>query len=104
VNATQLTLDLKKPITLSERFNVFNNENPAVLERLEQLIREKISREGLHRMAIAYFYEVLRDEYFLTHGSAFKLNQNWRSHYVDLIKARNPVWAPYFETRTRRST
>jgi acetyltransferase-like isoleucine patch superfamily enzyme len=99
----QLTLDYTKPITRAELFAEFHRKNPQVLERLEQLIREKIAREGLHRMAIAYFYEVLRDEYFLTHGDAFRLNQNWRSHYVDLIKARNPVWAPYFETRTRRS-
>ena len=101
---SQLTLDYTRPVTRAEKINDFNNANPAVLDRLEQLIREKIAREGLHRMAIAYFYEVLRDEYFLTHRDAFKLNQNWRAHYVDLIKERNPLWAAHFETRTRRAT
>jgi hypothetical protein len=100
----QLTLDFAKPITMTEKFEEFHQNNPHVLTRLEQLIREEIERVGLTRMAIAYFYEVLRREYFRTHGDTFKLNQNWRSHYADLIKERNPSWAPYFETRTRRTT
>ncbi len=80
-------------------FERFHEQNPKVLERLEDMARRWFA-EGHQSIGIGMLWEALR--WFTgieTQGDAFRLNNNYRSRYVRLLIERNPEWADRFQVR-----
>lgn len=105
MNATALTFDFTKPLTLSERCDEFMRENPHVIGLIEDMIEHSI-RQGKTRIAIGKVVEDLRDDKdFVTKRgfSEFKFNNDYRSRYSDAVIARHPEWDSIIERRARKA-
>ena len=90
----QATLDFTKPLTLSDRYEAFKDDNPHVIGLIEEMIRFKLS-QGATRVSIAGAVEDLREnkEFVTVRGhSDFKFNNDFRRPYGLAIVARNPEW------------
>ncbi len=88
-------------LTIPERFALFNERNPEVLEQLESMCAELVAR-GRSRFSLKTLVEVLRWNYwFMTDDptSHFKLNNSYTALYARLIIERNPQWDGLFEMR-----
>ena len=91
--------ELKGTRSIEERFNLFHQANPHVLEALERLTAQELTA-GHHRLAIDDLFSALRWRFRTpTSGRGWRLNNDYRSRYARLIKDRHPEWADVFETR-----
>lgn len=89
--------------SIQERFEAFHAANPWVLTALEKLTREHLET-GARRLGIGMLWEVIRWKYAsATRGDDFRANNNFRSRYVRLLRARNPEWSDVFAVRELRS-
>lgn len=102
----QLSLDLTplvEPIyetgmTLTERFMAFHVANPHVLDALEALADQWLSRHS--KVSVKALVERLRWESGIsTHGDPYRLNNSWTAFYARLLVERRPQWADCIEFR-----
>ena len=90
--------------THEQAFRAFHAANLHVYENLVRLTRQAV-QNGRRRIGIGMLFEVLRWNYVMSSsGSDFKLNNNYRSHYVRLIIKLHPEWAGMFELRELRAS
>ena len=88
--------------TIEEAFEAFHAANPHVYRHLVRLARVWRERRGDERLGIGMLFEVLRWQLKVETrdgDSAWRLNNNYRSHYARLIMDREPDLAGVFETR-----
>jgi len=89
--------------TIQERFEAFHKANPHVYEIVVGMARQ-LYHKGRKRISISMIFEVLRYEYLIrTEGDAFRLNNDFRSRYVRMLREREPALGALFETRELRS-
>ncbi|MEV4557214.1 hypothetical protein AB0K51_09465 [Kitasatospora sp. NPDC049285] len=89
--------------TIQQQFEAFHQLNPWVLDALEELTADCLTR-GFPHVGIGMLFEILRWRYGLhTRGDAFRLNNNFRSRYVRLLIDRHPEWISVFEVRALRA-
>jgi hypothetical protein len=99
VNA-QLSFDAS---TIQERFEQFHADNPHVYADLVMLAR-RAQRRGNSRIGIGMLFELVRwRRGYVSTGTGFLLNNNFRSRYARLISEQEPDLAGMFETRELRS-
>ena len=92
-----------KGATIQEQFLAFHAANPHVYAELRRMAIN-LKRQGTLRYGIGGLFEVLRWRYAMqTTGSAFKLNNNWRSRFARLLMDNEPELADFFETRELQS-
>lgn len=85
--------------SISEQFAAFHAANPQVYVALRRLALGLRDR-GFVSYGIAGLFEQLRWTYALqTGGDAYKLNNNYRSHYARLLMDNEPGLVGFFETR-----
>ena len=90
-------------LTIQQRFEAFNEQNPWVLSALEALIADWLAH-GHRRAGIKQMFEVIRYRYGReTTDTSFRLNNNWTSRYARLVVERHPDWAEAIETRNLRA-
>ncbi|MFI1179943.1 hypothetical protein ACH4UT_10340 [Streptomyces sp. NPDC020799] len=88
--------------SIQERFEAFHELNPWILDHLEALTADCVTR-GLSRVGIGMLFEVLRWQYGrATLGEPWRLNNNFRSRYVRRMLERHPEWVSLFEIRALR--
>ncbi len=84
--------NVRKP--LEERFADFHGEHPEVYDALLELSKQAW-RAGARRIGIAMLFEVLRWEWILSRlpadNEAWKLNNDYKSHYARLLM-QNHTW------------
>ena len=91
--------DVDAGATIAEQFAAFHKANPQVYLSLRRLALGLRGR-GVQSYGIAGLFEQLRWTYTLqTGGDAYKLNNNYRSHYARLLMEENPALVGFFETR-----
>lgn len=112
--AVQLALPLKalEPVeyepemTLEERFWLFHERNPHVLDALRNLALNLYSR-GTRRFGMKALFEMLRYLYHLevdSTGDSFTLNNNNTAFYARLLMREEPFrTCGFFELRERRA-
>lgn len=106
----QLTLDLRprasrKNLTIHQRFMAFHEANPHVFELIERMAQRKIA-EGRTRLGVGYLCEQLRDDVSTVTNDAhsrFKVNNDYRALYADLLVEKHPKWDSIIERRVRKS-
>ncbi len=104
----ELLPPLKKPAfvkgaTIQEQFLAFHAANPHVYTELRRMA-VNLKGQGTMRYGIGSLFEVLRWRYAMqTQGSAFKLNNNWRSRYARLLMDEVAELDGFFETRELQS-
>lgn len=105
---TQLELFDLRPLTvgdtaptIAEQFAIFHDINPHVYDNLVRMARDLVAR-GHQRVGVGMLFEVLRWSSMRTDSEAWKLNNNYRSHYARLIMATEDDLAGVFETRELR--
>lgn len=88
------------PTDMTRGFWEFHNTNPHVMDRLEEMTRDLVSR-GRKRIGMKMLFEVLRWEYFMATetNEPFKLNNNYTAYYARLIEKRNPQFEGVFAKR-----
>lgn len=88
--------------TIYDAFQAFNEANPHIYDALVNLARDLRIR-GHWRIGIGMLFEVLRwQTAMVTTDTAFKLNNNYRSHYARAIMADHPDLDGIFELRELR--
>ncbi|MFI6469816.1 hypothetical protein ACIBL5_06060 [Streptomyces sp. NPDC050516] len=91
-------------LSIQERFEVFHQLNPWILEQLEVLTFDCVDR-GLKRVGIGMLFEVLRWQYGrATRGEPWRLNNDFRSRYVRELLNLHPEWSALFEIRKIRTS
>ena len=99
VELTQTVTPAAAGASIPEQFAAFHAANPQVYVALRRLALGLRDR-GFNSYGIAGLFEQLRWTYALqTGGDAYKLNNNFRSHYARLLMDKNPSLAGFFETR-----
>lgn len=92
--------DQAPPLTLIERFEKFDSENPHIYPLLVRLCREWVRRTGRHKIGIAMLWEKLRWELSInTTESEPVLNNDYKAAYARLIMRREPDLAGLFDLR-----
>lgn len=87
--------------TTEERFAAFHAANPHVYDSLRDMALT-LKAQGSRQYGMKALFEVLRFNNALrTQGDAFKLNNNYTSHYARLLMDEVPELAGFFETRER---
>jgi hypothetical protein len=85
-------------------FDRFHAENPRVYTTLVRLAREWVGRFGSHKVGIGALYEVARWEIALATSDAdFKLNNNFRAYYAQLIMAQEAGLEGLFDLRASKA-
>ena len=88
---------------IDTEFLAFHAANPHVYDSLVKLAREALAK-GRSKAGIGMLWEVCRWELFIqTTGSAWQLNNNFRSRYARLIMHRERDLAGFFDVRELRS-
>ena len=91
--------DVASGASIAEQFAAFHAANPQVYFALRRLALG-LRGLGVQSYGIAGLFEQLRWNYTLqTRGDAYRLNNNYRSHYARLLMEKNPSLAGFFETR-----
>lgn len=88
--------------TNRERFEAFHAANPRIADVFERLIEQWLAA-GHERVGMKAVAERIRWEWGVTHGDAFKLNNNHVAYYAELMLARRPEWASAIQTRGERA-
>lgn len=94
-----------RELTIQERFERFDRENPIVYATLLRLAREA-RRAGASRLGVRTLWEVMRWEISMrTHDpSGLKLNDHYHSRYVRKLVAEFPEeFDDFFELRKLRA-
>lgn len=90
-------------LTIAERFALFHAANPHVADGLEQLAEQWLAA-GNRTVGMKALYERLRWESGIrTDGDAYRLNNDFTSHYSRLLIERRPEWAEAFRLRELRA-
>ena len=92
-------------MTIQEKFEQFDEQNPDVYEELVALARQG-KAAGRTRLSVEELYVVLRWQrslHTVDDHSNFKLNDHYTSRYARLIMENEPDLDGMFETRTIRS-
>jgi hypothetical protein len=89
---------------LAAQFKRFHEANPQVYRALADKA-EQLLREGRTRIGIAELVEELRYDHRIgTRGEPFKINNNHRAFYSDMLMERIPALRDLIETRVRTHT
>lgn len=89
-------------LPIAERFALFHEANPHVAHALEALAGQWLARHS--RVGMKALFERLRWESGIaTVGDAYRLNNDFTSHYARLLIERRPEWADAIETRRLRA-
>ena len=93
--------ELKKSLTVTERFEAFHEQHPHVYDTLVRLARRYFQATGEHDQSVQRLVEIARwDEKIRTGGeSGFEINNSFRPFYARLIMWQEPDLAEVFETR-----
>jgi len=92
--------DADGPVTLAEKFEKFDRENPAVYAAFVRLADEWARRTGGRKIGIGALAERVRWELALqTNDPDYKINNNFRAFYVRKLIKEHPRFAPLFELR-----
>ena len=107
---SQLALDLpalvvpeyEREATIAERFAAFHAANPHVADALEKLAGQWLA---IHpRVGVKALVERLRWESGIqTHGGAYRINNDYTSHYARLLIERHPSWGDRINVRELRA-
>lgn len=90
--------------SIQEQFEDFHKANPNVYRVLVMLARQWVRRRPGAKLGIGMLWERARWELQVpTTGSAFRLNNDFRSRYARLIAQQEPDLAGIFETRQLRA-
>jgi hypothetical protein len=92
----------KTKLSIREHFVIFHHQNPWVYDVLVSYAYEDVA-EGHKRLSISRIWERLRARPLETEAKDYKLNNNYRSHYVRMIQENEPALAEMFHTRPLRS-
>lgn len=87
--------------SIQERFYAFDQTNPHVYARLEQMTAQLVAR-GRRRVGMKMLFEVLRWERALSTDdptSEFRLNNVYSSRYSRKLMDAHPEWEGIFGTR-----
>jgi hypothetical protein len=89
--------------TIQERFEAFHAEHPEVFGALRSVCLDMKAR-GMPRWSIKAAYEAIRWEPLLAGEKRLRsLCNDFHSRYSDMLMARVPELADFFECRPRRS-
>lgn len=88
---------------ITDRFRLFDQTNPHIRVRLVQLIEQHLNH-GARRLGIGALFEELRWSGTETNGDHYRLNHDYRAHYVRALIADHPEWRDLFELRGRRAS
>lgn len=90
-------------LSLQHRYETFHALNPNVMRAIERVADEWVAAGGT-RLGMGAIFEQLRwRSGLVTQGSAWKLDNNWRSRYTRDLIARRPDIAGLFVTRELRA-
>lgn len=100
----QLTLDFSSARSIQERFEAFDEANPAVFRMLVELA-EQARSSGAKRIGMKCLWEVLRWHIFIATRdvTAFKLNNIYTSRYARKLLAERPEFEGVIEVRELRA-
>ena len=100
----QLDFFAERDLTIQERFERFDRDNPHVYPHLVRLAREA-HEAGAKRLGIRNLWEVMRWQIFMQtrDPSGLKLNDHYHSRYVRKLIAEYPEFEAVFETRRLRA-
>jgi hypothetical protein len=94
-------IDRAKRPTLEARFELFNRENPHVLDQMLALARIKLS-VGAKRIGVKALWEELRDYIRVHKLGEYKLDNSLTSLYARKLIEIEPALAGVIETRQRK--
>lgn len=107
----QLTLPLAKYVTPTydkglshlERYRLWVNANPWVIDAFEQLAEDELAN-GARKIGVKYLAEVLRWHHNRAMKTAdFYLNNNHTAFVARDLLARRPEWASHIDLREQRA-
>lgn len=86
---------------MREEFRAYHEANPQIWAMFQRYAFQLI-RAGRTQLSAQLIFERMRwEEWLLTTGDDFKLNNNYRPDYARLFMHRFPQYDGYFETRSR---
>lgn len=91
-------------MSIEASFREFHSDNPHVADRLEDMAAVWF-RAGHDVVGIGMLWEALRwvEGTQTLSEDAYRLNNNFRSHYARLLLERHPEWAGRIKTRELRA-
>lgn len=100
----QLDFFADADLTIQERFERFDRENPVVYQHLERLAFEAVA-SGMQRIGVRNLWEVMRWHVWMQtrDPSHLKLNDHYHSRYVRKLLRAHPELQDYFELRKLRA-
>jgi hypothetical protein len=91
-------------VTLREKFEIFDRDNPEVFASVLRISRQYFD-QGI-RVGARHVWEIMRWERWIEtrdHASSFKLNDHYVPYYARKVMDADPLLAGYFEIRALRS-
>jgi len=91
--------------TIKERFEIFNDKNPHIRNKLRRMALE-LKYAGHRHYGIKALIEVLRWDYAIRtrSGKDFKINNAFATPYAHLLMEQTPDLRGFFKTRQRKET
>lgn len=89
--------------TIEQRFQQFDAAHPQVWDVFKKFTFQLIRAGRSRYSADAVLHRIRWRTAVKTKGDDFKINDHWSAHYARKFHAQFPMYASFFETRTRRA-